>query len=125
MRAYRSDRGNRIDIDGPPLTVTAKQALGLSLVLHELATNAVKYGSLSSPQGRLQLTWTNQKTPDAKRRLHLRWEELGGPKVQPPKKKGLGTQLIERASEYELEGEAKLTFDPKGFTYEIAFPLGD
>jgi two-component system CheB/CheR fusion protein len=123
MSAYRSERGNRIDIDGPAVTVTARQALGLSLVLHELAANAAKYGSLSNAKGRVELSWHNENAPDGHRMLHLHWRERGGAKVVPPTRRGFGVQLIERVSEYELEGDVKLTFDPKGLICEIAFPL--
>ena len=76
--------------------LTAKQALGLNLVLHELGTNAAKYGALSRSEGRVRVSWKIEG--GQARRVRLRWEESHGPTVAPPAEKRFGTRLIERAS---------------------------
>lgn len=125
VAAYQPEGPGRIRITGAPVTVSAKQALGLSLVLHELATNAVKYGSLSVEAGQLGISWEILRGGDDAGHLRLHWIERGGPSVAPPEKNGFGAQLILRASHYELDGEARLTFAPDGAEAEITFPLGE
>ena len=90
------DPGNRIRVEGPNLRLDAPMALSLSLALHELATNAAKYGALSSRTGQVHVTWevVNQGTA---RNLRFRWEECGGPPVAEPTRKGFGSRLIERS----------------------------
>jgi two-component system CheB/CheR fusion protein len=119
--AYRVDHPQMIEVEGEPVTITPKQGLGLSLVLHELATNAVKYGALSRHDGRLRVSWQVEHASD--RRVRLRWQERNGSKVEPPREKGFGTQLIERACTFELEGEVELDYAPEGLTWEVVFPL--
>ncbi|MGB3626019.1 MAG: PAS domain-containing protein, partial [Henriciella sp.] len=121
LEAY--DRDGAIDqvVDGPKTRLTPKQGLGLALILHELATNASKYGALSTADGKLRVTWD---APDigSDRQLRLLWTEFGGPPIADTSPKGFGTKLIERASAYELDGSAKLRFSPEGLTAEIIFP---
>ena len=85
------------------MPLSPAQELGLSLILDELATNAAKYGALSQPGGRVRVCW---QVEDGKqgRRIRLRWEEAGGPRVEAPAETSFGTKLIEQASTYELEG---------------------
>jgi two-component sensor histidine kinase len=80
--------------------------LFLALVIHELATNAAKYGALSTPEGRVEVAWTI--AGDRPSRLEWTWTECGGPKVDGLMKRGFGTELIERGIRFELQGEAKL-----------------
>ena len=111
-----------IEIEGEPVALTAKQGLGLSLILHELGTNAAKYGALSRQEGRVHVSW-RVEGGDRGRRVCLLWQERGGPPVEPPQEKGFGTRLIERASTYELEGEVELDYAPGGLRCEMVFPL--
>jgi len=112
LEPYTSDdRPEAVEVDGVPVELDPRQALSLSLVLHELATNAVKYGALSAPAGRVRLAWRVARA-GAGRRLDLEWAERGGPPVTPPREGGFGTRLIERAFGYELNGEAGLDFRP-------------
>jgi PAS domain S-box-containing protein len=92
----------------------AHKASLLAMALHELATNAVKYGALSNASGHVQVTW-NVGRDDQRNRAKLIWKEIGGPQVAPPKKKGFGSALIERALKSEL-GSVSLGFDPEGIT---------
>jgi two-component sensor histidine kinase/PAS domain-containing protein len=122
LQPFAGDRPEAIEVDGPPVELNARQALSVSLVLHELATNAVKYGALSAPEGRVRLSWRIEEQ-DEGRRLRLRWEERGGPALTPPQGAGFGTQLIRSAFGFELGGTADLAFEPEGARLEATFPL--
>ena len=90
-------------MSGTAIDVSPKHALALSLALHELATNATKYGALSCPEGRVNVQWGVQEGM-----LHLDWEESGGPPVAPPTKKGFGSRLLEELVARDLGGDTKL-----------------
>jgi PAS domain S-box-containing protein len=121
VAAYRADHPKKVEIEGEPVALTPKQALGLSLVLHELSTNAAKYGALSQSEGRLLISWDVEDDGQG-RRVRIKWQERDGPRVEPPGETGFGAQLIERACGYELQGEVELDFAPRGLTAEILFP---
>ncbi|CDM61708.1 MULTISPECIES: sensor histidine kinase [Rhizobium] len=87
---------NRFHIEGPDLQLAPSAALGFAMALHELCTNAAKYGALSTENGHVSIVWAMEGEGD-ERRLILHWAENGGPKVVPPKHKGFGSRLIERA----------------------------
>ncbi|HEX8669533.1 MAG TPA: PAS domain-containing protein [Allosphingosinicella sp.] len=99
----------RVSADGPDMRLPSKTAVSLALALHELATNAAKYGALSAPDGRVRVAWTSDGG-----RLDLIWEERDGPAVSPPAHRGFGTRMIERALAAELGGEARIEFEPAG-----------
>jgi two-component system CheB/CheR fusion protein len=120
MVAYGA--GERIEIEGVPLTITAKQALGLSLVLHELATNALKYGALSDATGRVRLSWRLDGAGSG-RSVSLRWEERDGPDVVAPGDRGFGGSLIDRAAQYDLDGTVEMHFAREGLVCELEFPV--
>jgi two-component system, chemotaxis family, CheB/CheR fusion protein len=122
LAVYRIDHPEVVEVDGEPVALTPKQALGLSLMLHELGTNALKYGALSRDEGRLHVSWQIEQMSD--RRIRLKWEERHGPRVEPPMEKGFGLQLIERAASYELDGNVELNFASYGLVCEVVFPLG-
>jgi two-component system, chemotaxis family, CheB/CheR fusion protein len=119
---YHVEEGQRARIAGTPVTVTPKQALGLRLIVHELATNAVKYGALSTEKGKLDVSWRTARTDGGQRQVRLVWKERGGPAVNAPDQTGFGARLIKSACEYDLEGEARLDYAPKGLSCEITFP---
>jgi two-component system CheB/CheR fusion protein len=121
VAAYRADRPEVVEIVGEPVGVSVRQGLGLSLILHELGTNAAKYGALSRPEGRLHISWQVEEASE--RHVRLRWRERHGPAVEPPSATGFGTRLIERAAEYELEGKVELAYAPGGLSCELEFPL--
>jgi two-component system CheB/CheR fusion protein len=122
LQPYRVDHPDTIEVDGGPVPLTATQGLGLSLILHELGTNAAKYGALSQPEGRVCASW-QVEDGETGRRVRLRWEERGGPKVERTGEKGFGTRLIERACTHELDGEVELEYAPSGLRCEVVFPL--
>lgn len=109
---------DRIDVGGPDARVTPKQALALSIALHELGTNAIKYGALSDRGGRITLAWSVEGG-----RLHLNWRESGGPPVAPPTRTGFGTRLIERSLANDLGGEARILYLPTGVVAQMSTPL--
>jgi two-component sensor histidine kinase len=101
------------------LRVTPPMALSLSMVLHELCTNALKYGSLKAPDGRVQVTW--QVSDDA--RLVLRWQERDGPPVVAPARRGFGSRLIQDGLARELNGIVHLDYESSGVVCTIDVPL--
>jgi two-component sensor histidine kinase len=114
----------RIQLRGPPLSVTAAAAQNLGLALHELATNAGKYGALSSIEGELSISWRIVPSAEGPK-FQLRWQEKNGPPVSPPARRGLGSLLITRITENALEGKVGLAFDLAGIRWELEAPLGN
>ena len=111
---------NRIFCLGPFLTLDAKTAVQLALVLHELATNARKYGALSIPMGQLSITWDTHTSADTE--LFITWKETGVPKVRVPTSRGFGTTLIERTLAAH-GGDAAVRYGADGILWEIRLPL--
>jgi two-component sensor histidine kinase len=103
---------------GPDMQLKPREAVHLGLVLHELGTNARKYGALKVPEGRLSVTWNLTG-----HYLEITWAESGGPTVSPPTRQGFGTLLIERGLKDSLGGEARITFAPTGVTCDMRLPL--
>ena len=95
LAPFQTKASSRFNVHGPRVTIPAHQAVSISLVLHELATNAVKYGALVNSEGRVHLDWTTEQNGDASHLL-LAWIETGGPAVMPPVRRGFGSALIER-----------------------------
>lgn len=108
----------RATLLGPPATLTPKAALALSLAVHELCTNAAKYGSLSAAEGKVSVDWKILETGA----IVLTWTEHGGPAVVTPRRRGFGSTLIERALTFETGGQSTLRFAPEGVTCEIHLP---
>jgi two-component sensor histidine kinase len=116
------EQEDRIVLDGPPTWLKPNQALALSMAVHELGTNALKYGALSTAAGRVNIAW--RVTPEQEgHRLRLRWREEGGPEVSAPSKKGFGTRLVERGLAGDLAGEVALTFEREGLVCTIDAPV--
>ncbi len=113
---------SRIITDGDDVDLQPRMALSLAMVLHELATNAAKYGALSRPAGtvRLRTTVVGRPSPTT---MSLQWQEADGPTVSPPQRRGFGTRLIERSVRGELGGAVNLAFNPPGLLCTIAVPL--
>lgn len=109
----------RIAARGPAIEVTPKAAVSIVMALHELSTNATKYGALSVPEGRVDIGWSI-----ADDRLRLVWREAGGPPVAPPRSHGFGIRMIERALASDLTGQVEIAFDPGGLRCTIDAPAG-
>lgn len=112
-------RQNQFEISGPTLMVSTKTAVTLALAMHELATNAIKYGALSVPEGKVAISWT--VSPD--REMQLIWQESNGPTVAAPEKKGFGTRMIERGLAVEFDGEVTIEFLPAGLRCTVTANL--
>ncbi len=113
---YRDTQPGRFDVNGPNVRLSAKMALSMAMALHELATNAAKYGALSSDSGRIGITW---RTSIDGRELRLEWLEENGPPVVPPRHQGFGTRLIAQGLAQELHGETKIEYRPSGVWCEV------
>ncbi|MBY4612649.1 sensor histidine kinase [Rhizobium redzepovicii] len=119
LRAHIASQ-ERIRLDGPDVILPADIALPLSLVLHELATNATKYGSLGSEQGTVAIEW---KHDDG--RVLLVWTEAGGPPVLTPTKRGFGSVLIERAFSSKAQAQSRSDYRSEGLVFEVVFLTGE
>ena len=112
----------RVEVKGPQVWLNSNTAVTMTLAFHELATNAAKYGALSTNKGRVNIFWEAQPAGEPQEIL-LQWREVGGPVVEAPSRKGFGTMLIEKVLAYEAEGEAKLEFLPTGVAFVFRLPL--
>lgn len=112
---------HRVSANGPHVSLGSASALSLGMIFHELATNAAKYGALSSPQGRVIVDWSIADQTD--RRLILQWTETGGPEVLQPERRGFGSRMIERNVRHDLAGEVELSYAPDGLRVTISIPL--
>ena len=113
---------NRIELSGGPLQLGPKPALQLTLALHELATNALKYGALSTGDGVVRLAWGVKPDSGRTETFHFAWTERDGPIVRPPSRRGFGTRLIERATAAEFAGEVTLDYAPEGVRWRLSAP---
>lgn len=111
---------DRLKLDGPEASIAYDVAVGLALVLHELATNAAKYGALSVEAGEIAVAWT---VPEPSRRLELTWSERGGPPVTPPRRRGFGSTLIERIVTRGLKGSLAIDYPAAGLEARLSLPL--
>lgn len=122
LAPYRRADGGNIHICGPLVKLTPKQALTLGMAIHELTTNAAKYGALSSDQGNVHVDW---RVDPGHRKLVMRWRESGGPPVRAPQRGGFGRLLLERAVAADLRGDVRLDFAEEGLRCDVAVPLDD
>jgi two-component sensor histidine kinase len=118
VRALDAFTPAQVKMSGTAIEVSPKHALALSLALHELATNAIKYGALSYPEGQVGVQWSVREGM-----LHLDWEESGGPPVAPPTQKGFGSRLLEELVVRDLGGDTKLNYDVSGVRCSITARL--
>ncbi len=119
---YREHQSDRFAVSGPFVRISPLKALALSMALHELATNAMKYGALSSDEGRVAIEWDWYTTPQM-RRLRLTWRESGGPQVSPPSGTGFGTRLIQQGLAGQLNARVDMDYRPEGLWCTIDAPL--
>jgi two-component sensor histidine kinase len=116
---YENKDAARFSISGPEIQVVSRSVIALAMMLNELCTNATKFGALSVPAGRIEIAWTIDKGKD---RLHLTWAEKDGPPVEAPSRRSFGTRMIETLGK-QLDGEARLAYEPGGFVYSLDVPL--
>lgn len=115
------DAGNVVVEDGPEITLPPRTIMSLGMILHELATNALKYGSLGVPAGKVHVGWALE---DYNSLLRLRWREEGGPRVNASMTKGYGTKLIAATTSYSLHGTLEQDYAEDGLQTQIVIPLG-
>lgn len=108
------EEAKQMQLDGPPMVLNAQQALGMTLAIHELSTNAIKYGALSNEQGSVAVTWRCQGSS-----FTFDWIEADGPQVEKPTRRGFGSRLIEQIVPSYFEGEAHLEYDPEGLRFRL------
>ncbi|WP_445500796.1 PAS domain-containing sensor histidine kinase [Microvirga sp. G4-2] len=124
LTPYSGDAASRVRLGGPDIMLEPRVGLALGLVLHELTTNAAKYGALSPGQGRVTVHWTIEETRSGLGNvLQIDWIESGGPAVTPPVKRSFGTRLIKRSVTHDLQGTVKLDFEPSGLRCTLELPL--
>jgi PAS domain S-box-containing protein len=111
-----------LEMHGPDTFLKADAAQTMSLVLHELATNAVKFGALTKPKGRIEVDWQLDEELADPRRFRMTWRETGGPTVAAPKKMGFGHEVISSLPEHELDAEVTLEYLPGGLFWSIDMP---
>jgi two-component sensor histidine kinase len=109
-------------VEGPEVLISAEATQAIGIVLHELVTNASKYGALSTPNGRISVRWDWLKNGETAELLRLVWTEAGGPVVALPYRHGYGTGVIRDLIPYELGGEVELLFDPGGLRCTVDLP---
>jgi two-component sensor histidine kinase len=109
----------RVHVSGPPIALAPAAAQAVAMALHELATNAAKYGALSTPEGRVEVQWSC----DPLGALTLCWREAGGPRVRKPQTRGLGTTLLARALSGPIGGKTRLDWRPEGLVCELVLPM--
>jgi two-component sensor histidine kinase len=122
VKAFQSKGLGQFEIAGDNIAVSSGPAISLSMVIHELCTNAVKHGALSAPGGHVSISWAIVST-DNLERFRLHWKERGGPQVHEPSRKSFGSRLIEQALPGQLQGEARLRFESDGVSCEVNIPL--
>lgn len=122
LAPYHDDVPDRIRCAGPSLRLSPQQAVSFSLVLHELATNAVKYGALSAHGGQVSVSWNESLDNQGARHMTFLWAERGGPQVTPPSRKGFGSRLLAQSFDRE-GGETHVEFAPEGVSCTIRLTL--
>jgi len=118
LAPYALGREGRVRSQGPTILLAPTAAVTLNMALHELATNAAKFGALSNEEGRVNVSWTVKQSA-----IDLVWHESDGPLVAPPQRRGFGRRLIERGATQELGGAVTLSFAPSGVTCAFRIPL--
>jgi len=114
---------SRFTIEGPDISLPAQTAVSLAMVIHELCTNAIKYGALSNESGTVDVGWTAEKADTGMVALDFVWTEDGGPRVEAPDRRGFGTRLIERGLSAELRSKVTMEFRPEGLRCTILAQL--
>jgi len=120
---YTDRQDSQIDIAGPVLRVPPDATQNIGMALHELATNAAKFGALSVPVGRVRVHWQVERDAQGAPSCRICWRESGGPPVLPPSRRGFGQVVIERAVARSVGGTVSLLYNPAGVEWTLAFPL--
>lgn len=119
VSATAGANAGRVSIHGPDILVAPQTAVSIAMAVHELFTNAIKYGALSNDSGTVDVRWTAASDEGGLIDLKIEWSEAGGPAVIPPTRRGFGTRLIERGLSAELRSEVTLAYEPTGLQCTI------
>ena len=119
---YLDQHASQIEMQGQGLIVTPEAAQNIGLAVHELSTNAAKYGALSVPEGRVEVRWARTGNGSEDARLRMSWTEKGGPEVRLPSHKGFGQVVTEQLTARALQGKAHLMFDRGGVSWTLDIP---
>jgi two-component sensor histidine kinase len=117
--AFNNPDEPKFSISGPDIRLTSGAAIAIAMTLNELCTNTTKFGALSVPEGRVDISWTLDQRAQ---RLHLTWTEKNGAAVHPPERRSFGTRLIETLGR-QLRGNVQLSYEPTGFVYAFDVPM--
>jgi two-component sensor histidine kinase len=116
---YDSKGAGRFSIVGPDIGITSGAVIALAMTFNELCTNTTKFGALSVPAGRVEITWT---IDEQAQRLRLTWTEKDGPAVEAPTRRSFGTRMMGSLGQ-QLNGQVQLAYEPTGFVYTMDVPL--
>ncbi|WOH78372.1 CheR family methyltransferase [Bradyrhizobium sp. BEA-2-5] len=122
LLAYNAKEDEQLKVKGPRIRLQPKAAETFALAIHELATNALKYGALGQTAGRIDVSWRIDDAAEP-RQLVFDWHERSGPAVTPPRRRGFGSDLLERTLAFEFKGKTTLEFNPSGLRCTIAIPM--
>ena len=123
VQPYVVDGQARMEMSGEAVVLPPQAALALTMILHELVSNATTYGAFSTPGGRIVIRW--EIVASEARTIELEWRETGLSGLRPPKRRGFGAKLIEASARRELNGEVSVDFTPGGVRYSFKFPAPD
>jgi PAS domain S-box-containing protein len=113
------DDGRRLSMEGPDVFVSTDAAMVIGMALHELTTNAIKHGSLSSERGKVRINWTAEPTEEGPMDFRLTWTESGGPSVMPPTRRGFGSILLERLLAHQIGGNVQVAYPAGGIVVNV------
>lgn len=122
LDAFDSGNEGRIILSGPPVDLPSQHAVTLGMAVHELTTNAARYGALSTPGGKVHVTWSVTIAADG-RRLDIDWVESDGPRVAAPTRKGFGSRLLDTVLPGQLQAKASVDYRPRGVRVACSMPL--
>ena len=122
LGSFQDGTDERLLCLGPPISLPSEIALSLGLAIHELTTNTIKYGALSNPHGRVEVTWALETVDAAVQTLSLSWIERDGPPVSPPSRQGFGSTLLKRVFAGQSNANTDLRYEPDGVQFHLAIP---
>jgi two-component sensor histidine kinase len=122
LSPYDNQRAQRLVLDGPMVELSADLAVPTGMAIHELTTNAAKYGALSVPQGQVEVMW-DVVTQSEQQSLRLEWIERGGPPVEKPQRKGFGSTLLQRVLATQCNADIRFEFEREGLRFCMDAPL--